>query len=579
METATCAKISHSARILVVVVLMGSAGTRRAEGGVWTYKTDMPTKRVMAGGGVVNGRIYVIGGSLGNYTAATTAEMYDPTVDAWTSRASMPAGRVGPGTISHDGKVYVFGGTHPSAYATGTKSVFVYDPIANTWAQKRDMPYPNAWCGVAAVDGTIYLVGGMLSVSSPPVSTVLAYDPLADTWTRKADMPTARGALSACAIDGQIYAIGGAREDWTSFSYQRVEVYDPSTDTWMRKADMPTPRWGLGTCAIEGKIYAIGGRLGGDVCAANEVYDPMTDTWTAEAPMQQKRNGAFVCAIEDKIYAIGGVYIIPQETFLATMEEYDTGLGVPCPDFDGSGFVDIGDLLRLIESWGQDDPAVDIAPPPFGDGLVDALDLEVLMSYWGQEIPSPDLIAHWKLDETQGIVAFDSIGGNDGIVTGVPLWRADGGQVRGALELDGACSVVTEFVLDPSDGPFSVFAWVKGGAPGQAIVSQTNGANWLMADPAQGLLMTELKDAGRLSRALCSQTMITDGAWHRVGLVWDGSHRILYVDDVEVARDTQSSLVGTYAGLHIGAGKALEPSSFFAGLIDDVRLYNRAVEP
>ena len=177
-------------------------------------------------------------------------------------------------------------------------------------------------------------------------------------------------------------------------------------------------------------------------------------------------------------------------------------------------------------------------------------------------------------------MAADSAGTCDGTLAGDPLWQPTGGKLGGGLLLDGIDDyVTTECVRDPVDGPVSVFAWIKGGAPGQVIVSQTNGANWLMADPAQGLLMTELKGAGRLSRALCSQTTITDGAWHRVGLVWDGSHRILYVDDAEVTTDTQSSLAGTYAGLHIGAGKALEPSSFFSGLIDDVRLYDRAIVP
>jgi hypothetical protein len=34
-------------------------------------------------------------------------------------------------------------------------------------------------------------------------------------------------------------------------------------------------------------------------------------------------------------------------------------LDVPIVDFNGDGTVDSSDLLRLIESWGQDDPAVD----------------------------------------------------------------------------------------------------------------------------------------------------------------------------------------------------------------------------
>ena len=53
-----------------------------------------------------------------------------------------------------------------------------------------------------------------------------------------------------------------------------------------------------------------------------------------------------------------------------------------------------------------------------------------------------------------------------------------------------------------------------------------------------------------------------------MGLVWDGSDRILYVDNLEVARDTRTSLVGADTGLYIGVG------SSWSGLIDDVRIYN-----
>ena len=54
---------------------------------------------------------------------------------------------------------------------------------------------------------------------------------------------------------------------------------------------------------------------------------------------------------------------------------------------------------------------------------------------------------------------------------------------------------------------------------------------------------------------------------------------ILYVDDVEVATDVQPALPKTYGGLQIGAGKRQEPTTFFTGLIDDVRIYRRAVKP
>jgi len=134
-------------------------------------------------------------------------------------------------------------------------------------------------------------------------------------------------------------------------------------------------------------------------------------------------------------------------------------------------------------------------------------------------------------------------------------------------------------VLNPADGKLSVFAWIKGGAPGQAVLSQMGGARWLCANPSEGNLMTELKGAGRGAAELPSQAVITDGNWHRIGLVCDGSHRTLYVDDVAVAEDTQANLGPSENGLYIGTGKATETGSFWSGLIDDVRIYNRPVIP
>jgi len=182
-----------------------------------------------------------------------------------------------------------------------------------------------------------------------------------------------------------------------------------------------------------------------------------------------------------------------------------------------------------------------------------------------------------------GFIAYDSVGGKDGTVHGDPLWQPTGGQIDGALAFDGTDDYVSaDFVLNPDERAFSVFAWVKGGAPGQIVISQTAGVDWLLADPSQGKLMTSLSRpaAGRFPPpSLVSEFVITDGDWHRVGFVWDGSDRILYADDVQVARDTQPGLGSSESGIHIGAGSSLDSSSFFSGLIDDVRIYDRAVIP
>ncbi len=258
---------------------------------------------------------------------------------------------------------------------------------------------------------------------------------------------------------------------------------------------------------------------------------------------------------------------------------------VPILDFNGDGIVDVKDVVIMTEHWGEDYPLCDIGPMPWGDGVVDVRDLVVLTEHI--EPIDRTLIAHWALDEAEGIVAGDSVGNNDGYVVGDPIWAPDGGQVDGAIYLDGIDDVIIVGPpLNPADGPFSVLAWIKDVAPGQVILSQEGAVNWLMADPVDGALRTDLKSPAGTGRdappegpPLVSSTAVTDGSWHRVCLVRDGTDRILYVDGVEVARDTAETLESAGGGLYIGAGSSLEAGTYFSGLIDDVRIYNRAVKP
>jgi len=293
--------------------------------------------------------------------------------------------------------------------------------------------------------------------------------------------------------------------------------------------------------------------------------------------MPTARKALASAAVNGKIYAIGGQPVAGWDATLATVEEYD--LTPPSPDFNGDGSIDGKDVLVLAGCWQQDDPTCDIAPPPFGDGVVDLGDLIALAEQIGQEVADPTLLAHWALDETEGAAAYDSAGGNDGSVIGVPSWQPAGGAVNGALEFDGATFIVGDPVLDPEEGPFSVLAWVKGGTPGGVIVSQQGGASWLMADAFDGSLMTDLRAGGRSPVSLGSQTVIADGNWHRVAFTWDSVNRRLYVDDVLVAEDTQAALGASAGNQLIGCGATMAADTFWSGLIDDVRIYNRAVNP
>jgi hypothetical protein len=392
-------------------------------------------------------------------------------------------------------------------------------------------------------------------------------------------MTIGRYALSTSVLNGKVYAIGGV----TSYpsTTPRVEEYNPETDNWSsltKVSSMPTARTYFSTSVVNGKIYAIGGSDhpdGGPVSTVYE-YDPETDIWTTKEDMLIARMVLSTSVVNGKIYAIGGSTRGMPWNASTTVEEYN-----PNPiivDFNRDGIVDCLDMCMMVEYWHTDEPLYDIAPPPSGDGIVDVQDLILLSEHLFEESFPPGLLAYWKLDETEGDTAHDSIEGNDGFGSPDLLWRPEDGKVGGALELDGIDdSIVTTFSLNPVQTTFSAFAWIKGGGPEHVALSQSDGMDWLLAD-SEGQLMTALR-RGSSGPTLTSEYVITDGDWHHIGVVWDKSHRHLYADGIKVAEDTTNLgyLSASNGNLCIGCGNAFEAGSFFSGLIDDVRIYNHVL--
>jgi len=245
--------------------------------------------------------------------------------------------------------------------------------------------------------------------------------------------------------------------------------------------------------------------------------------------------------------------------------------------------VDGGDFALLAEYWLT--TGLFAAGDLSGDGSIDARDLEVLAGNWASRIDPNlygDLLVYYRLDEAAGATAHDTIAANDGVVHGDAVWAPTGGKVRGALRFDGVDDyVATGFVLNPNEGGFSAFAWVRGGEPSESILAQANGAGtgkvWLYANYGDGRPATALSDGNRTTRPLAGPTSVTDGQWHHVGVVWDGSRRVLYHNGVQVAADTTplGPIESADGGLYLGADKTLGAATLFSGWIDDVQVYGR----
>lgn len=249
--------------VIALAALIPLAGCATVPGGEWTTRAQMPTGRWELATCVVDGKIYAIGGGSGTSTSFnnvetfSAVEMYDPETDTWTTRADMPTSRGYHCANVVDGRIYVFGGSQNSSPdGTLVPSVEVYDPATDTWSQVGEMPAPRGAGFSSAVDGKIYVFGGYGGSDA-----VHEYDPAKDTWTERTPMPMWRNAHCTSALDGRILVIGGYGGT-TGYRYQgltTVDVYDPASDTWTTAPDLPSGRFGPRSCVVDGRMYVIGG--------------------------------------------------------------------------------------------------------------------------------------------------------------------------------------------------------------------------------------------------------------------------------------------------------------------------------
>lgn len=68
-------------------------------------------------------------------------EVYDPTRDTWSSFPTLPRPHLSPGATVLDGRLYVVGGSSANT-ARDTQWVHCYDPKEECWENLGVMPYP-----------------------------------------------------------------------------------------------------------------------------------------------------------------------------------------------------------------------------------------------------------------------------------------------------------------------------------------------------------------------------------------------------------------------------------------------------
>ncbi len=191
------------------------------------------------------------------------------------------------------------------------------------------------------------------------------------------------------------------------------------------------------------------------------------------------------------------------------------------------------------------------------------------------------LVGWWKLDETSGLTAADSsANGNDGTLTNMAGTEWTTGMVDGALEFDGDDDFISIGTIDPDS--ITVSAWVTTETPTtKADIVNNQQDVWSLRNyhspTFSGPTFTVL--SGSYAAAYDTTTLTQGVSYHIVG-TYDGENVRIYVNGEEGDNSPNTALSGdldtvtgdVYIGVH--ADGASNP---YNGIIDDVRIYNRAL--
>jgi len=190
------------------------------------------------------------------------------------------------------------------------------------------------------------------------------------------------------------------------------------------------------------------------------------------------------------------------------------------------------------------------------------------------------LLAHWKLDERSGGIAWDSSGyANHGTLYGDPNWQPSGGQIAGALEFDGDGDVVSiPKVADCKD--FTYALWVNQNVIGSFLRALINHKEWKPGSVHFELLGGKPKvsisgTTDPLGDLVALDYTLAAGDWNHLVLTKSTEYLRLYVD-TELAAERELTESGPVI-LGDGYIGAWGNSRYLNGLIDDVRIYNYAL--
>jgi N-acetylneuraminic acid mutarotase len=294
--------------ILPLLLLSFAAAAQAPKGpGLWVRKAPMFMTRSETAVAALDGKIYVVGGSVTGRMVLSQNEQYDPATESWLERAPLPRALTHIGLAALNGTLYAVGGfaSATADHEDAVDTLYAYDPKSDSWRSLAKLPSPRGSVGVAALDGKLHVVGGR----GPDKQTIAAhsvYDPATDRWSEAAPLGRARDHLALVVANGALHVIGG-RYDGSQNNSDLHEIYDQASDRWQSAPRLLTPRSSMAATVAQGMILVDGGECrNGTTYVENEGFDFATNAWAVLSPLPVGRHGFGAATIGRFAYFAGG---------------------------------------------------------------------------------------------------------------------------------------------------------------------------------------------------------------------------------------------------------------------------------
>ncbi|WP_448700581.1 LamG-like jellyroll fold domain-containing protein [Mucilaginibacter sp. AW1-3] len=195
-------------------------------------------------------------------------------------------------------------------------------------------------------------------------------------------------------------------------------------------------------------------------------------------------------------------------------------------------------------------------------------------------------VSYWPMDEGSGTTATDIWNGRKGTLNAAVTWTT--GQFNSGVHSDATASSYTTLPanLVSTLTDFTISAWVKqdvAGVWGRVFDFGSGTTNYMFLSPkgTTGFPRYAIT-TGSGEQGINGTAAIPTGVWTHMAVTQSGSVAILYVNGVEVGRNTAMTLtpssMGNTAQNYIGKSQwSADP--ILNGSIDDFRIYSRALTP